>query len=276
LKKYTKKWITYHINKKESINIRDLEFNPINNDHYYINYIDYVERKRYLFSENDFRKIVISCLHNSYEYDIDPDPIPIKNPYTNHILTKTELRMFHNSIRYMPISWMMFVDCGFDLVKLKSKYYINLLDLCIPNYVDKLNDLDIIDYIIDIFMYLNEPYCNRCLIKKRDIRSTTVRNMLIEWIRYLKLDMIMSNRLIVNIKKKYNIQCIYCFPQSNEIIENKFVIQVDITKPLFCVGDSEDVENIENIRTSRMDRNKKKKERQKMIQMIKMIKEKKK
>lgn len=278
LKKYSKKWVTYYINKKDPINIRDLEFNPINNDNYYINYIDYVERKRYLFSENDFRKIVISCLHNSYEYDIDPDPINIKNPYNNHKLTKTELRMFNNSIRDMPISWIMFVDSDFDIFKLKSKYYINLLELCIPNYVDKLNDLDIIDYILDIFTYLNESYCNKCLISKRDIHSKSIKNALIEWIRYLKLDINMSNKVIENIKNKYKVDCIYCFPQSNNLknIENKFILQVDITKPLFFMGEIEDNEDI--IYTSKIDikkdKRKKRKERQKMMKRIKALKNK--
>jgi hypothetical protein len=239
LKKYFKKWITIHINKKRPLNIQDLQFNIIDPKNYYINYIDYIERRRYLFSEYDFKKLVSSYLHNSYEYDIEPDPLPIKNPYTNKVFTKTELRMFNNSVRDMPISWIMFYDCDFDIEKLKLKYYENLLELCIPNYVDKLNDLDIIDYIIDIFIYSNDLYCGRCILEKKDINTLKVRKALIKWIFFLKLKTDIPQREIENIRNIYGKNtCYHNKNISNNILNilNIFEITLDFSKPLFCEG----------------------------------------
>lgn len=238
-RKYTKKWLIKYINNKEPVNTEDLELNTIYDNKYYINYIDFTERKRYLFSENDFKKMVTSSLQNSYEYDIDPDPIPIRNPYTNKKFTKTELRMFNNSVRDMPIVWSMFVDSDFDIIKFKYKYYSRLLDICIPNYVDKLGDLDIIDYLIDIFIYSNTDYCTKCIIDKRDIRSRSVNNALISWIKYLKLNVSISTKSIDNLQKIYNkTSCFHIIKNNkNNVRDISYnMLDLDFTKPLFCVG----------------------------------------
>lgn len=239
--KFLKKWITKYVNKKEPVNTEDLQLNVIDilSNINYINYIDFSERKRYLFTENDFRKIVISSFHNSYEYDIDPDPINIRNPYTNKEFTKTELRSFNNNIRDMPIVWNMFVDSDFDTVKLKYKYYTPLLEICIPNYVDKLGDLDIVDYLIDIFIYSNIIYCERCMIERRNIRLRKVKNSIINWIRYLKLNQVMSNKSIEDLKNIYSkISCFHINPVNPYSLPfNNFLLNtLDFTKPLFCVG----------------------------------------
>lgn len=237
--RFIKKWITKFINAKESVNTEDLELNPIDAlNKYYINYIDFKERKRYLFSENDFRKIVINSLQNSYEYDIDPDPINIRNPYTNKDFTKTELRALNNSVKDMPIVWNMFVDSDFDIVKLKYKYYSSLLEICIPNYVDKLGDLDIVDYLIDIFIYSNTVYCNKCIIERKGIRSRKVKNALINWIKYLKLNHTMSIKSIEDLNNIYSkISCFHINLLNNYNLSNNDLIRgLDFTKPLFCVG----------------------------------------
>lgn len=238
-RKYLKKWIIKYINKKDPVNTEDLELNIIDNNKYYINYIDFEERKRYLFSENDFKKIVTSSLQNSYEYDIDPEPMSIKNPYTNKEFTKTELRMFNNSVRDMPIIWNMFVDSGFDIKTFKEKYYFRLLEICIPNYVYKLGDLDIVDYLIDIFEYSSIDYCKKCILDRIEIRSRKVTSALVNWINYLKLNFIIFEKTIDDLNRIYSKKsCCHNIDNYYKNITEKDILNfsLDFTKPLFSVG----------------------------------------
>jgi hypothetical protein len=249
MQKYTKKWLNFYINKKESVNNTDLELNYIDlNDpqKYYINHIDYKEHKRYLFSQRDFCKIIKTCLENSYEYDIEPLPINIKNPYTNKEFSKTELRNFNSKSRDMPILWIMFVDSDYDLVKFKHKYYDYLLELCIPNYVDKLEDQDMIDYIIDIFLHNNKKYCTKCLLYRKCIRDKKVKNCVTNWIRYLKLNKYFQLKYMTYLSLLYGkflCSCTRVIKDEKEDKEDKdnkedkdFTIGIDFTQPLFTIG----------------------------------------
>lgn len=251
MQKYSKKWLNFYINKKEPINNTDLELNNIDlNDprKYYINHIDYKERKRYLFSQSDFCKIIKTCLENSYDYDIEPSPINIKNPYTNKEFSKTELRSFNSKVRDMPILWLMFVDSDYDLIKFKYKYYDYLLELCIPNYVDKLEDRDIIDYIINIFVIHNKRYCSKCLFSKKCIRDKKIKNCMIDWIRYLKLNKYFQLKHITYLGLLYGKFLCSCTRGNlsnvnvNDIKDDDkddikdFTIGIDFTKPLFTPG----------------------------------------
>ncbi len=234
--KYCKKWLCYFINKKDPVNDTDLELNNINPEKFYINYIDYKERKRYLFNENDFRKISTICLQNSYEFDIDPCPIKIKNPYTNKEFSKTELRYFNSKIRDMPLVWSMFVDSDYDILTLKYKYHSYLLDMCIPNYVEKLNEEDIIDYLLDIFLNERITYCSKCLLSKKYLRNIKVKNALIGWIKYLKLGNQFLYRHRLNLEKIFQKFLCACVSSSKYIENFNNKILLDLTKPFFSVG----------------------------------------
>jgi len=258
IQKYTKKWLNFYINKKEPVNNTDVELNDIdlnNPKKYYINHIDYKEHKRYLFSQNDFCKIIKTCLENSYDYDIEPSPMNIKNPYTNKEFSKTELRSFNTKVRDMPILWIMFVDSDYDLVKFKYKYYDYLLELCIPNYVDKLEDQDIIDYIMDIFFHYNKRYCSKCLLSKKYIKEKKVKNCTIDWLRYLKLNKSFQLKHITylgSIYGKFSCSCRRVNHihnnnnnnNNNNIHNNNnnnnneydFTIGINFTQPLFTIG----------------------------------------
>jgi hypothetical protein len=87
--KYYKLWIFRILCKKPSVNLLDLEFNEINNNSSdIIVYIDNEERRKYLFTQKDFNKLVKTNLEHSYAYDAIPEPLPIKNPYTNKEILK--------------------------------------------------------------------------------------------------------------------------------------------------------------------------------------------
>lgn len=251
--KYCKKWLYHFINKKDPVNDMDLELNVIEPDKFYINYIDYKERKRYLFNENDFRKISIVCLQNSYEFDIDPCPINIKNPYTNKEFSKTELRYFNSRIINMPIVWSMFVDSDYDILTFKYKYHSYLLELCIPNYVEKLNEEDVIDYLLDIFLNERISYCNKCLLSRKYLRNIKVKNALIGWIKYLKLGRQFLYRHRVNLEKIFERFLCACVSSSKDLKDVNNKILLDLTKPFFSVGYKNEKEEKRQYRRRRKD-----------------------
>jgi hypothetical protein len=220
-----------------------LELNDIdekNEYKLYINYIDYKERKRYIFTQNDFKKIVKTSLEHSYVYDIVPDPIPIKNPYTNKEFTKTELRMFNQVLSDMPLIWNMYVDCNYNLNDFKYKYYDYLLPLCIPSYVDQIDDNDIRYYLNEIFDHVGSIYfCSKCINDLEHIRTKKIKDILIDWISYLKNGTMLLRSTIDKLKRIYGTE--YCIHNIHNIhnFENKgdkFILDIDLSKPMFCVG----------------------------------------
>jgi hypothetical protein len=241
--KYKNKWLYKYINKKEPTNLYDLELNTINPLKYYINYIDYKERKRYLFTINDFKKIACSSLEHCCSYDIIPDPIAIKNPYTNKEFTSSELDQINKKLYDMPPIWNMFVDSKFNISTLRKKYYYHLIPLCIPSYVHQLNDIDIIEYLEDICNEYNINYCEQCLLRDhKDVSTQKIKNVVIEWIKCITFNKIMSREIIEQINNTYGL--LYCHHnrpfinnKENEKEEEKNIeFNLDFTKPLFCIG----------------------------------------
>ena len=212
-KKYYKKWLVHHINKKQSINTFDLELNILDisctND--YINYIDYKNRQHYLFTIKDFTNLIHSNLENCHNYDIDPRPVNIRNPYTNKIFTKEELieiDLMYSRLTHIPLLWHMFRNCGYDVSIFREKHYGYLLDICIPSFVDKLEDDEIIYYLEDMFIYLlYTDYCQKCIQARNHFRTKCVRNVLIYWIHSIKLDKVIDVEKINIILELYNKNC---------------------------------------------------------------------
>lgn len=211
-KKYAKQWITYFICKKPFINSTDLELNPFNDRKLYVDYIDYEEKKRYRFSVNEFIKMVRINLEHCYIYDLVPEPMPIKNPYNNKIFTTEELLRFNVSFYQMPLVWHLFVDSGFNISKMKDKHYQYLSTICIPSFIDQLEEDDIVFYIEDIFgFYSITTYCKKCIQDKKHLRHKIVRDTLIQWIQTIKfsLDNVRSDNLkgMLNLLSLYDVEC---------------------------------------------------------------------
>lgn len=212
-KKYTKRWMSYHINQKDSVNTCDLELNPIQSNQIkkYINYIDYEQKQHYLFSVDDFTSLIRTNLENCNTYDIEPQPLSIKNPYTNKAFTKNELIDLNKkycSRTSIPLIWHMFIDNYYDLESFKTNHYDYLLKICIPSFIDKLEDLDIKFYLLDIFLFLeNTNYCKDCIREKKNFRSKSVRKLLMYWLETLKLGKTVEVSKLNEIFKIYNIDC---------------------------------------------------------------------
>jgi hypothetical protein len=212
-KKYTKKWLAHWINKKEPVNTSDLELNTLDMTRFneYINYIDYTNRQHYLFTIKDFTCLIYTNLENCYAYDIVPQPVDIKNPYTNNIFMKDELVDLHfkySSRTDIPLIWHMYINCGYDVDVLREAHYDYLLALCIPSFVDKLEELDILYYLEDMFKFLScTTFCKHCLLERKHFRDKQIRNVLIYWIRSIKLNQQIDVSKINIILKLYPVPC---------------------------------------------------------------------
>ncbi len=260
INKYKNIWLIKYINSKNPINSTDLELNSIYPNSYkpLINYIDYDTRKRYLFTINDFRNIIKSSLEHSYSYDVYPEPIKIKNPYTNKEFSKGELKIINNELYDMPLTWHMFVDCDYDIVKFRNKYYDYLLPLCVPSYVEQFDDTDILEYLDDMFKVKNINYCEKCIEQRINIRSKQVKEILKEWIHSILFNKIIPEKYVYELIHIYDKK--YCSHNSDEDNEDKkedykrhrmhrmhrmhkeentsieFFFNIDFYKPLFSVG----------------------------------------
>jgi hypothetical protein len=212
-KKYTKKWLSFHINNKQPINTSDLELNSLNLSNFekYINYIDYKNRQHYLFTVNDFTSLIRTNLENCYTYDVIPEPLNIKNPYTNNIFTKeelTDINCKYSRLTQIPLIWHMFINCGYDVTIFRETHYQYLLNLCIPSFVDKLEDIDIIYYLDDMFAFLFcKKYCTDCIRERKYFRDKKIRNVLIYWIHSIKLEKEIDLSKIDIVLKLYDINC---------------------------------------------------------------------
>jgi len=254
IKKYSKKWIDYFLNKKEPLNNTDLELNVIDTTKFHINYIDYSEKKRYIFTQNDFKKLVKNNLEHSYSYDMIPQPILIKNPYTNKEFKKEELLLFNYEMTIhninMPLVWNMFVNCEYNITKLRSKHFYYLSEMCIPSFVEQMDDDDIIFYLKQIFLYFGINYCRKCIQEKIKIKSKKVTFIIIDWILSIKYYKNFNEDYFDKLSNIYSKEKCIHRPKIyiNRIINNSFNISLDIdlSKPLFCVGYDENDENKEN------------------------------
>ena len=109
----------------------------------------------------------------------------------------------------IPLIWNMYINCGYNINLFREEHYDYLLKLCIPSFVDKLEDVDILYYLDDIFNYLFfTNYCKECVRDKKYFRDKKIRNVLIYWIRSIKLNQQIDLAKLDIILKLYSDDCI--------------------------------------------------------------------
>lgn len=272
IKKYSKLWLNFLINKKPSVNTTDLSLNVINtiNPINTINYIDYKEKKRYIFTIDDFRKMAKNNLEHSYNYDMIPQPISIKNPYTNKEFKKDELKNINSKLFDMPLVWHMYVNCDYNIIKLRQKYYNFLQEMCVSSFVEQMDDDDIIFYLRQIFIYFDINYCSKCIEEKNHIKSNSITKIIKDWVLSINFNILFSRDYADKISKLYSIiECIHrpkIYRKSNKNIKN--IINIDLSKPLFCVGYTNKEEDLKN--RKRILRNKSLKNMRNKLKIIKI------
>ena len=230
--KYCKLWLIKYLGRNPSVNNLDLELNQINtNDSDIIVYIDMEERRKYLFTQKDFNKLVKTNLEHSFAYDAIPEPLPIRNPYTNKEILRHDLINIDNMLKNAPLVWHMFKSCSYDINVLKIIHYPYLSGVCISSFIDGLENEDIIFYINDMFEFFKiDTYCRKCVAEGKNIRSRLVRNTLINWICALKLAKPFTRLDMYYLIKLYITPCVIHTTRRKLILEPaKKVINIEFT-----------------------------------------------
>jgi hypothetical protein len=181
--KYGKLWLVNCIKRTKSVNDFDLELGEIDeNKKDVIVYIDIGVRRKYLFSQKDFRRMIKSNLENSYVFDHLPQPLPIKNPYTNREFSKLDLIEIDSMLIDSPLIWNMYRDCKYNLERFKLINYNYLMVCSAGSYVDQLEKEDLVFYIEDIFMFYNiVKYCEKCVEDIGELKNRQLRSILMNW-----------------------------------------------------------------------------------------------
>jgi hypothetical protein len=208
-KKYYNKWLLAYINNKQCTNTHDFELNLISDHKSNIVYLDIHNKRKYVFTEKDFKKMVKTNLEHSYVYDAVPDPIPIKNPYTNELFTNTSLIEINNKLTLMPLIWHMYRETNYNMARFKQTFVGYLLVACIPSFIDQLENDDISFYLEDMFNFFEDiMYCSKCVQECRHFRSKIVRTALIKWIYSLKIYPSFKIEDLHLVKDVYKIPCV--------------------------------------------------------------------
>jgi hypothetical protein len=208
--KYAKLWLIKYIHRKRPVNGFDLGLDEIDeNIKNVITYVDIRARRKYLFSQKDFKKLIKSSLENSYMYDHLPQPLPLRNPYTNKEFHTTDLIDIDRILIDSPLIWKMFRDCKYNLERFKITNYTYLTICCTGSFVDQMDGSDITFYIEDIFMYYNvKNYCTKCVQDISNIRNKKLRNILINWFLFQKHLGIFTQIDLISLCEIFKLDCL--------------------------------------------------------------------
>jgi hypothetical protein len=95
----------------------------------------------YLFSLQNLARIIVDAI--THQSGMFVEPLPIKNPYTNSLLSKCDLFNIYFSLRYhhIRIHEMLerFFRCEFNMFEFHRKYVSELRDFAIEQYVKSAN-----------------------------------------------------------------------------------------------------------------------------------------
>jgi len=226
--KYGKLWLVNFIKRKDAVNEFDLELNEIGeNKKDLITYIDIRARRKYVFTQKDFRKLIQRHLENSYMYDHMPQPLSLKNPYTNKEFNTLDLIDIDEMLIDSPLIWKIYRNCKYNLEKFKIINYTYLTTCCASSYVDQLEQADIQFYIEDIFMFYNFiNYCKRCVNEINQVRNNQLRNILINWFLYQKRLTMFTQTDLNKLCEMFKFNCKKHINKDEEQIkkDNKYII----------------------------------------------------
>jgi hypothetical protein len=228
--KYSKIWFINCIKNKPAVNDLDLELNSISdNTKNVIVYLDMVNRRKYLFSQRDFKKIIKSRLESSYVYDHIPEPLIITNPYTNREIGRLELMAIDEMLIDAPLIWKLYKDCYYDIERFRILHNTYLLSVSVVSYVDQMEDIDIVFYINDIFSsYGIDNFCKECLNNNVGFNSKELKSILIQWLLDKKLLDVFTKSNLAKLYKMFSIPCQNKIVKP-DIIFNSNTIDIEFT-----------------------------------------------
>jgi hypothetical protein len=230
--KYGKIWFINCIKNKDSVNGFDLELNSISdNTKDVIVYLDMVNRRKYLFSQKDFKKIIKSRLENSYVYDHIPEPLIITNPYTNREIGRLELMAIDEMLIDSPLIWKLYKDCYYDIELFRTIHHTYLLNVSVVSYVDQMEDIDILFYINDIFLYYEIwNYCKECLNTYVGFDKKELKGIIIQWLLSKKVLDVFTRSNLTKLCKMFSIPC------QNKVVKPKKVFSLNTLDIQFTGG----------------------------------------
>jgi hypothetical protein len=207
--KYGRLWLVNCIKRTTPVNDFDLELNEIyENTKDVIVYVDIGARRKYLFSQKDFRKIIKTNLENSYMYDHLPQPLPIRNPYTNREFNKLDFIGIDTMLVDSPLIWKMYKNCRYNLEWFKLTNYNYLMISSVGSYVDQLEKADLVFYIEDIFRFYNYiHYCKECVSDTDNLRNRRLRRVMMNWFLYQKRLGVFTQEDLNTICEIYKFRC---------------------------------------------------------------------
>ncbi len=209
--KYLTLWNLKHLHRRKPINLYDLQFDPIDvNDSTLIHYIHYKNRNKYIFTQKDFKQIITNSLFHSYLYDCLPDPIPIKNPYDNTLLTRNELLFIDKQLIDPPLVWVLYKESGFHIETFKVQFQYYLQKNCISSFLSTLENEDFEFYLDDIMEYFKvdrSEYCIKCLSTPSLYRKHSVLDGLYLWFCHLRFGKKFTSKDLERLLKLFKKPC---------------------------------------------------------------------
>ena len=108
----------------------------------------------YLFSLQNLARIIVDAITNQSGMFLEP--LPIKNPYTNNVLSKSDLfniyfAMHHNHIRVHEF-FEKFFKCEFNIYEFRRKHETEMRDFAIEQYAKTASTSELSQDVSDMLM----------------------------------------------------------------------------------------------------------------------------
>jgi hypothetical protein len=187
--RYGFRWLDKARKRREYLNQYDLALAEIpRNASGNIYLFSHREGRFWVFTQKDMHKIIDMNLAHSDMYTPRPEPLPLKNPYTNIPFTMEELRVIDRQLHYKPLIWRIYKESGYDIAEMLKNHprYLNLL--CIPDYVHHMDEQEWWYNLEDAFEILQvHTICRTCINEAIERHDPIYQSTMIQWIKHLYL-----------------------------------------------------------------------------------------
>jgi hypothetical protein len=173
-----------------------------------LNDIDITKKNVFLFLQNNVKySFVINDLINMITASLSnccyffAEPLPIKNPYNNMLLSKSILYNLYyymkSNLFQIPVLFELYFRSNFDIHVFKLHHEGYIREINIKNFVTRSDHVTLYSYVIDMFDEYR-PYLNNIFIHRSFPRDELVKIMR----PYLELHLF-SKYLIGGSERKY-------------------------------------------------------------------------
>ena len=147
----------YKLKKAKVLVDYDLHMNKLCKHNKYV-FSLFQDKNLYLFHISELIKIIQYSISNSTHFFADP--LPIKNPYNNVFLNKSDLYNIYFFVKFKTLMdsplFTLFFKINFDLGQLATKYKYILREQAIKNFLVSKTNTDLHSCILDMIAHYNE------------------------------------------------------------------------------------------------------------------------